>query len=825
MIRRALALGGLVLLASCGDALLHPPAPPSGHGTLALTALVVPDEEPSLSMVEAFGVVDRVLVRLQRSGDGAVVLNEIFPVSASGGEVRVRVELELEGGAQDHELFVEMRRGGDALFRAETRVELGPGVSASPSLAPVPVPAGVRVSPAAPSPFVSLGETVQLTGEVLFATGAPIPGLPLSWSTLDGSVVSVSSAGVVTAVGAGETTVRGSHGGFEAEIPFAVTPVAASIEVAPATVALPIGDEAQLEATVRDALGNALGLPVTWSSTAPDIAEVSATGRVTARARGEADVRAQSGSAVGTARVNVTASPPALTSFTVSEVTHGGALLRATVETGGLDTELHFEVGLTPSPASFEEVGDGFVPGSVAGGQVSQPLSGLSSARTYYVRAVAENAEGRAEGEVQSFTTATTAPAPSNLFFGYTDLGEARDPGEPEVDGDGYGPFLVWSFPLEEHPGYEFEVQVRRADQSGWSSEGATYRTEFEFNRAFAGGVAYEIRVRGCRPGVCTAWSATLDYEEGTWQPWLGEWGVRIEDGTTAGLRTRIDDGGLPTEYFFEWGTNPFLLVSDSTPVRSVEPTSYQGTGSPLDVPGYHLVSERLSGLTEGTTYFFRAIARNASGVVQSSIRSFTSGVRPQAPPDLTVTQDMYGNGWHELDWSYPAQNPDYFEIERRVGDGAWQVFDRTWGGARFERDWNPGSHQPHSYRVRACLLSGGCSNPSPERTVIALDRRPEAVTGTPDQVQGRQARLRAESGTGGRPGTLSFEWSVHSDMSFSVETPRIFAASPIGMLNPGEWVLDGLAPGRSYYVRARVENEHGVAFGEVRSFTLPGSP
>ena len=84
-------------------------------------------------------------------------------------------------------------------------------------------------------------------------------------------------------------------------------PRPATITVSPSTANLDaIGASVPLNAAVTDQNGNAMGqAPVTWSSSAPNVAAVSSTGLVTAVANGSATITATSGSAQGLAEVVV----------------------------------------------------------------------------------------------------------------------------------------------------------------------------------------------------------------------------------------------------------------------------------------------------------------------------------------------------------------------------------------------------------------------------------------------------------------------------------------------------------------------------------------
>ncbi len=88
-----------------------------------------------------------------------------------------------------------------------------------------------------------------------------------------------------------------------------------SVEVAPASNQLLVGQTVQLQATVRDTGGNELtGKTVTWSSDDESVATVSATGLVEAKAEGRAIITAETEGVQGMATVDVV-NPPMITRF------------------------------------------------------------------------------------------------------------------------------------------------------------------------------------------------------------------------------------------------------------------------------------------------------------------------------------------------------------------------------------------------------------------------------------------------------------------------------------------------------------------------------
>ncbi len=151
------------------------------------------------------------------------------------------------------------------------------------------------------------GSTHQLSGTALDAYGNPVAGAPISWSSSDTRVATVSTSGLVTAVGNGTVTITATAGSVVGSASLTVSQVVAAVAVSPATVTLgALGATEQLTATVRDANGNPIaGASVTWVSSNSQVATVSTSGLVTAVGNGTATITATVGGLSGTARVTV----------------------------------------------------------------------------------------------------------------------------------------------------------------------------------------------------------------------------------------------------------------------------------------------------------------------------------------------------------------------------------------------------------------------------------------------------------------------------------------------------------------------------------------
>jgi plastocyanin len=149
-----------------------------------------------------------------------------------------------------------------------------------PSRPPV---ASVSLTPTSAPSLTSLGDTLQLTAVPLDATGAPIPGVAIAYTSSDATVATVTQSGLVTAVGNGSATIHASAEGKEATIAVAVAQVIAQVTVTPAALLVPPSETPLFHASALDARGHAVvGAPTpVWTTSNPAVATIGTDGRAT----------------------------------------------------------------------------------------------------------------------------------------------------------------------------------------------------------------------------------------------------------------------------------------------------------------------------------------------------------------------------------------------------------------------------------------------------------------------------------------------------------------------------------------------------------------
>lgn len=180
------------------------------------------------------------------------------------------------------------------------------GCDDSPTDPVDPEPSSVDVSAEA-STLTFIGAETSLSATVRDATGSPIEGATVTWSSSDNAIVSVTGQGQATAVSSGTATITATSGTATGTTTLTVVQEPDSIEANEEEVLfVEIGATEQLEVTLLDAGGTPIEeAEITWSSSNEAVATVSADGLVTAVGSGTAEITAEAGEHSVTIEVQV----------------------------------------------------------------------------------------------------------------------------------------------------------------------------------------------------------------------------------------------------------------------------------------------------------------------------------------------------------------------------------------------------------------------------------------------------------------------------------------------------------------------------------------
>jgi uncharacterized protein YjdB len=156
------------------------------------------------------------------------------------------------------------------------------------------VPTALVVVPTATQ--LERGATVTVTAQVLDQFGNAMPGVEVLWESNNTTVATVTSAGVVTARAIGQAQITAISG--QLRTPVTVFVVAASVASVRINLTLPsgglvVGNSVPATATALSARGDTItGFATTWTSSAPAVATVSASGVITAVSEGASTITA-----------------------------------------------------------------------------------------------------------------------------------------------------------------------------------------------------------------------------------------------------------------------------------------------------------------------------------------------------------------------------------------------------------------------------------------------------------------------------------------------------------------------------------------------------
>jgi len=167
--------------------------------------------------------------------------------------------------------------------------------------------ARISVSPSSLS-LTALGAEEVIEVQALDASGNPVAGAGVSWTSVDPSIATVDQGGRVISRSVGVTTIVASAlcCGTSDSVTVNVTQLPQSVTVSPSSLGLPVGETAGLSAMVVDRNGHPIPTGgFKWSSSKPSVASIDGSGRVTGITPGSAQITAVSGSTSGKATLEV----------------------------------------------------------------------------------------------------------------------------------------------------------------------------------------------------------------------------------------------------------------------------------------------------------------------------------------------------------------------------------------------------------------------------------------------------------------------------------------------------------------------------------------
>ena len=547
------------------------------------------------------------------------------------------------------------------------------------------------------------------------------------------------------------------------------------------------------------------------------------------------------GTAYGAVMTFTTQGPPVVTTQAASAITASSALLAASANPAGGATTGWFRYATT-NPTTCNDTFGTRAPStggiSLGSSFAAQPYTltagGLNPATTYYFCAIASNANGTRFGTVMSFTTAAgpavTTSAATAVTATTATLNGAANPRNLATTG--------WYRYASTNPG--------ACNDSFGTRTPATAGTDLGGGSA---AVSYSEALTGLAAGTTYYFCAIAQNAAGTsfgtlevfttpGPPSVTTVAASTVTGTSAVLNgSGVANLSAATGWFRYSTTNP--TTCDDTFGTRAPSSGAVSLGSGTTSTTF---TQTVSGLMNGTTYYFCAIASNANGTRFGAVLSFTTPAAPVVTTNAATLVTANGAtlngaadprlaatlGWFRYATTNPGTCTDTFGTRTpstggtSLGSGSTATpFSQALTGL------TPGA----TYYFCAIASNSVGTSVGTVQSFTASAVAPTVATDTAIGISGTAATLRGAANPGGAATVGYFRYSGINpgacNDTFGTRAPTT-SGSNLGSGNasvPFQEVLSGLMPGGTYYFCAIAVNAAGTRFGTVEAFVTPNAP
>lgn len=290
--------------------------------------------------------------------------------------------------------------------------------------------------------------------------------------------------------------------------------------------------------------------------------------------------------------------------------TCNSATFNGSVTPNGNPTEVWFEWG-TSTSLGYATPHQTFTVNAT----FSQVVSALTENTTYYYRAMASNSAGTATGGTISFNTPScvvgtpTGSLPSATTNSATSISTDRATLNAFVNPNSTSDTSYW---------FEWGTSTSLSNSTSHYNQGVAASNTSVNITGLTQNTTYYYRItaqnaQGVVHGSIVSFTTNYgNTNTGSSLPVVSTSGATSSATDYAVLNGYVDPSGTTdTTRWFEWGTSTNL--NNSTQKLS------QGSSASS-------ISATLTGLSQNTVYYYRAVAQNSQGTVYGSILSFTSG-------------------------------------------------------------------------------------------------------------------------------------------------------------------------------------------------------
>jgi lysophospholipase L1-like esterase len=281
-----------------------------------------------------------------------------------------------------------------------------------------------------------------------------------------------------------------------------------------------------------------------------------------------------------------------------------------------------------------------------------------------------------------------------------------------------------------------------------------------------------------------------------------------------ATLNGTVNPNAQSTSAWLEWGTDSALSSFTATQPQAIG----AGTTSQAD-------SAPVSGLTSGTTYYYRVAASNASGTQKGAITSFTTAV-PNSSPTVTsnaatpvtitaatlngtvIPNELATTGWFE--WGTDSNLASFTSTASQpLGSGKTSV--------PITATLSLSAGTTYYFRVAATNSVGTSKGAILSFNTVA--QPPTVTTGAATSVTINGATLEGTVNPNGLATTSWLEWGTTPSLSTWTTTGNQDMGPGLAGV-PINAQLSSLSARTTYYFRVAATNSTGTSKGNIVSFS-----
>ncbi|MEZ4295071.1 MAG: MYXO-CTERM sorting domain-containing protein [Polyangiaceae bacterium] len=546
------------------------------------------------------------------------------------------------------------------------------------------------------------------------------------------------------------------------------------------------------------------------------------------------------GTGFGAVMTFTTAGIPTVTTNAATAVTNSTATLNASATPNLLTATGYFRYSAT-NPGTCNDVFGTRAPasGGAALGAGSapvdyaQPITGLTPNTTYYYCGIAQNGAGTGLGSILTFTT-LAAPTTTTAAATAVSSSNATLNGSADPNGDAATGYFRYS---TTNPGSCNDVFGTRAPASGGTALGSGTTA-----------VPFSQSITGLAGGTTYYYCAIAQNSVGT------GFGTLMTFTTSAGpaVTTLAASAVTPTGATLNGSANPNLAATsgwfrysatDPGACDDTFGTRAPSSGGTSLGAGNAPVSyfESITGLANGTTYFYCAIAQNSVGTSFGTLLTFTTPAAPtvvtQPPSNVTATTALL-NGSANPNLSSATGHFRYSTTNPGTCDDSFGTRAPAAGGAPLGSGGSPVAYAqpingltPGTVYYVCAIATNAAGAGFGQVEMFATPSAPAVATVDATAITSTDATL---NGTGTPNYANTTGWFRYSPTNpgscndaFGTRAPSSGGAA----LGQGGTPVDfsqsvtGLTPGTTYFYCAIAENTLGKAFGALMTFTTLAKP